>query len=135
VLLRLFLLFTLVPLLELVVLVEVGRLLGWVPTLAILLVAGALGAWLARLQGLRVVRAVQAELAAGRMPAEQLLDGALVLVAAALLLTPGLVTDLCGLLLLAPPLRGLARRALAARIRRRLRPGGPAVLDARFRRE
>lgn len=135
-LLRLVLLFTLVPLLELVVLVLLGRHVGWLPTLVTVFLAGVLGAWLARWQGLRVLRAIQRELAEGRMPARELLDGLLVLVAAVLLLTPGLLTDLCGLLLLLPPVRALARRLLSARLGRRFGlERGPGVIDARFERE
>lgn len=126
---RLLVLFTVVPLVELAILVQLGRLMGLGPTVALVLVTGAAGAWLARWQGIAVLRRVQADLAEGRMPAGALLDGALILAAGALLLTPGLLTDLVGLSLLVPPLRRLLRRRLGDALRRRMQAGGARVID------
>jgi UPF0716 protein FxsA len=111
---RLALLFVLVPLLELLLLIQMGRLVGLLPTIALVVFTGALGAALARSQGLRVAREAQREMAAGRVPGRALLDGLAVLVGGALLLTPGLLTDLFGFALLVPA----TRRALQARARR-----------------
>lgn len=130
--LRLLLLFTLVPLTELFLLVELGRRMGTLPTVALVLATGALGAWLARRQGLRVLGEIRSEQAAGRLPAAALVDGLLVLVAGAVLLTPGLLTDLFGFALLVPQVRGVVRRRLRTAFGRRvtvLRPrqaGDPA---------
>jgi len=124
---RLLLLFTLVPLSELFLLVELGRRLGTWPTIALVLATGALGAWLARRQGLRVLAEIRAEQAAGRLPTAALVDGLLVLVAGAVLLTPGLLTDLCGFALLVPAIRGAIRRRLSTAFGRRIqiiRPPG-----------
>ncbi len=115
--LRLLLLFTLVPLAELVLLLYLGQWMGLLATLALVLATGALGAWLARSQGTQVVAAIRSETAAGRMPALALVDGALVLVAGAVLLTPGLLTDLFGFALLLPPFRRRIRDRLVARLR------------------
>ncbi len=128
---RLLLLFTLVPLSELFLLVELGRRMGTLPTVALVLLTGALGAWLARHQGLRVLAEIRREQAAGRLPAAALVDGLLVLVAGAVLLTPGLLTDLCGFALLIPAIRGAIRQRLSAAFGRRIQiirpPGfGPA---------
>lgn len=116
-LLRLFLLFTLVPMVELSLLVWLGgKTVWWLPVLLVLFTALA-GAALTRTQGWRVVRRIQDELRAGRLPAGALLDGLLILVAAVLLITPGVITDVVGLLLLFPPVRSGVKRVLFARLR------------------
>jgi UPF0716 protein FxsA len=111
---RLALLFVLVPLVELFVLIQLGRVVGLLPTVLVVLFTGALGAALARSQGLRTIAEAQREMAAGRLPGRALMDGLAILVGGALLLTPGLLTDLFGFLLLVPP----TRRALQAQARR-----------------
>jgi UPF0716 protein FxsA len=113
----LFLLFTVVPLIELWLLILLGHWThAWVPILLIL-VDAALGAALIRWQGVRVVRRIQEDLAAGRMPDDALIDGALFLVAAALLIAPGILTDVIGFALLIPPIRRLAKRGVSAWLR------------------
>jgi UPF0716 protein FxsA len=96
--LRLFLLFTLVPLVELYALIRLGSLIGAGPTILLVLGTGAAGAWLARREGFRSWSAVQSELAAGRLPAEELLHALVVVIAGVLLVTPGVFTDAFGLL-------------------------------------
>lgn len=113
---RLLLLFTIVPMIELYLLLWVSRNIGFGPTLAIVLVTGLLGAILAKAEGMRVVRQWQASLHEGRMPEEGVLGGVLVLVGGVLLVTPGVITDAMGLLLLFPP----TRRVLATIVRKRL---------------
>lgn len=100
--LRLFLLFTLVPITELWLLLRLGRTLGPLPTLALVLGTGALGAWLAHREGVRAWSAVHRELEAGRLPGRQLIDALLIFVAGVVLLTPGLLTDVAGFFLLIP---------------------------------
>jgi UPF0716 protein FxsA len=112
----LFLAFTVVPLVELYLLIGLGRQLGVLPTLGLVLVTGLLGAWLAKREGRSVVRSWREATAQGRLPADGILSGALVLVGGVLLVTPGLVTDVVGFLLLIPP----TRRLIAARLRRML---------------
>lgn len=124
---RLFLLFVLVPLVELAILVRLGTLVGFWPTLALVLTTGALGAVLARQQGLQVIRGIQAELAVGQMPAARLVDGLLVLIGGILLLTPGLLTDVAGLLLLAPFSRRRMKAALQKRLEGMVRSGQVSV--------
>lgn len=117
--LRLVLCFTLVPMAELALLMKLGSLLGLWPTLALVLGTGFAGAWLARRQGLKVVARIQESLARGGIPADELLDGGLLLVAGIALVTPGLLTDLAGLALLVPWTRnrckGLLRAQFASR--------------------
>lgn len=120
---KLFLLFTLVPLLDLWVLVRLGDAVGWWPTLALVILTGVAGAWLARAEGLRVLRAWRAALSAGRLPEEGVLSGVLVLVGAALLVTPGVITDAAGLALLLPPTRRLAAAGLRRWLERQAQTG------------
>jgi UPF0716 protein FxsA len=115
---RLAFLFVVVPLLELVLLVQLGRWVGLWPTLALVLTTGIAGASLARAQGLRTLAAFQGELTAGRLPSGPLLDGLAVLVGGAFLLTPGLLTDVVGFSLLIPASRGWIRRRVVESLRR-----------------
>ncbi len=129
---RLLILFTLVPLLELLLLVKLGEVIGFWATVALVVATGALGALLTRIQGLRVLRQVQAELREGRVPAERLLDGLLILIAGAVLLTPGLITDALGFFLLVPPGRRAVRKVISAAAARRFRIPRPSVRDAEW---
>jgi UPF0716 protein FxsA len=114
---RLLLLFIGVPLIELSLLLTVGRRIGVVPTLLVILVTGALGAFHARRQGFVVLARFQEALAQGRLPHRELVEGLLVLVAAAFLLTPGFLTDAAGFALLVPALRARVAAFAAARLR------------------
>ncbi|MGD8868527.1 MAG: FxsA family protein [Gemmatimonadales bacterium] len=102
---RLILFFIAVPIIELAVLIQLGRLIGLWPTLGIIGVTGVLGAMLASREGLRAWHAFQMELAQGRVPGRPILDGLSIFAGGALLLTPGLLTDLLGFTLLARPTR------------------------------
>jgi UPF0716 protein FxsA len=128
---RLLVLFIAVPLLELALLLWIGRWMGLLPTVALVVATGIAGAALARSQGLRLLYRIQAELAAGSMPARELLDGVLILVAGATLLTPGLLTDVFGLLLLVPGTRGWVRGHLTARMRRWMERGQARMIVIR----
>ncbi|MEO1367324.1 MAG: FxsA family protein [Acidobacteriota bacterium] len=108
---RLLLLFTLLPLIELWLLLHVGSRLGVPATVALVFGTGILGAWLARRQGLDTWQRLQTETAAGRLPTDAMVDGLLILIAGAVLLTPGILTDLAGFFLLTPDGRAWIRRA------------------------
>ena len=126
----LFLLFIIVPLAELYVIVQVGQEIGVLPTIALLLLDSILGWVLMRAQGRAAWARFTAATQAGRPPAREVLDGALVLLGGAFLLTPGFLTDVLGFGLLFPPTRALARRVLARRVLRRMTvslAGGPAA--------
>lgn len=133
------LLFVVVPIIELYVLIQVGGAIGVLPTIALLVVDSVLGSVLMRSQGRAAWRGFQAATAAGKVPAREVLDGALVIFGGALLLTPGFVTDLLGLALLVPPTRALVRRALLGGVAKRMLgpaaiPGGMAFRYANARR-
>jgi UPF0716 protein FxsA len=117
----LFLLFVLVPLVELYLLVFVAKLIGFWATVALTLVTGTIGASLARREGLRVLHAYQSALTLGRRPEQGIVDGLLVLVGGAFLITPGVLTDVTGVLLLLPPTRRLVAAQLKRYIDRRLK--------------
>ncbi len=121
--LLLLLLLLVVPLLEVVVIIAVGRAIGGWPTFALLLAESAFGAWLVRREGSRSWHGLQEALTSGRMPSRQLADAALVLVGGVLLLTPGFLTDILGFLLVMPFTRPLARGLLEAAVARRLLAG------------
>lgn len=143
-LIRLLLLFTLVPLIEFSLLAWITTLIGLPYTIALVIFTGVVGAWLARQEGLRVLQAVQERMSRGELPADSLVDGLLILVAGAVLITPGVLTDLLGFGLLVPPIRKLFRQYLIERFKSRIvvhpMPGSHAdasgnddVIDSEFR--
>lgn len=105
-----------VPLVDAAVLVFVGTRIGWLPTVLLVVLTAFLGALLVRAEGRRTLRSIQQQLARGSMPADSLIDGGLLIAAGALLLTPGLVTDLIGFLLAVPISRAPIRSVLKTRI-------------------
>ena len=119
-----FVLFVVTPLVEMMLLVELGRLVGFWPTVGLVVLTGVIGASMARRQGLKVWSRFQASLADGGLPTDAMIDGLIILVSAALLLTPGVITDLLGFLGLLPVSRALVRRFMSAR----LRVSGPSFL-------
>lgn len=121
---RLFLLFLIVPMVDLALLVSVGSRIGLGPTLATVVLTAVVGSWLARREGTAAWRRVQTKMATGGVPGPELVDGVVILVAGTLLLTPGFLTDIVGLLGLFPPTRALARKALRARFAQSVSRGG-----------
>jgi UPF0716 protein FxsA len=120
VVLVLVLLFLVLPVAELYVLVQVAQAVGILESLALLVVVSVVGAWLVKREGLGLLARIQRDLAAGKLPATQVVDGFLVLFAGALLLTPGFLTDVLAISLLFPPTRALVRVVLLRRFRDRL---------------
>ena len=136
------LLFFTVPLVEIYVLLEVGGVIGALPTIGLVVLTAVIGAGLIRAQGLATLRRVQQQLEQGELPALGIIEAALLLVAGALLLTPGFVTDTVGFLILVPPLRRWAIQSfLAHRIKMTGQaagpetPGRPGAIEGEFRRE
>lgn len=115
---RLILLFTIVPLAELYILIKIGSHIGGLNTILLVIVTAMLGAWLARLQGLRTLQQIQLSLSQGQIPAEEMVDGVLILAGGILLLTPGVLTDLFALGLLFPVTRTPFKRWLRRRFDR-----------------
>ena len=139
VLARLVLLFTLLPIIEIAVLVWIAGHTSLLSVLGLVVATGILGAWLVRYQSWQTLRKISAELDAGRMPAESLLDGLLVFVAALMLIMPGVLSDVVAILLLFPPtrtlLKGFVRRRMQARVVRvyadGTAPGQERIIDVR----
>lgn len=125
---RLFLLFTIVPLVELYFLIKIGNAIGALNTVLFILATAFLGAYLARLEGLRTLRQIQLNLSQGILPAEQLVDGLLIFAGGVLLITPGVITDFIALLLLIPFTRTYLKRWLRRKFDRMAGSG-----TARFR--
>jgi UPF0716 protein FxsA len=120
---RLFLLFVGVPLLELFVLIQMGQLVGLWPTIGLVVLTGFAGAALAKAEGLRALWKIRGELAKGRIPGQAVLDGFAILLGGALLLTPGILTDLVGFSFLLPPTRKLLMGRIRQSLERRVKTG------------
>ncbi len=114
---RLFFLFTAVSLLEIFVLVKVGSFLGAWATISLVIITALVGSALVRSQGLQLLQQLQQRMAKGEMPGQQLIEGIMLIVTGVLLVTPGFVTDLCGLLLLQPAIRGKIAKVLIANVK------------------
>ena len=108
-------LFIVVPIAELYVILKIGDVIGWLPTLALLVADSLLGTWLMRSQGRTVWNRFQETMQSGRIPHREVFDGVLVIFGGAFLITPGFLTDVVGFLLLVPPTRSLFRRWLIRR--------------------
>ncbi|MCK5215470.1 MAG: membrane protein FxsA [Candidatus Omnitrophica bacterium] len=105
----LILLFTVLPAVELALLIKIGGHIGVMNTLTVIILTGVIGAYLARIQGFTVMRNIQESMNQGRMPTEEMLDGVMILVGGIVLLTPGFLTDTIGFLLLIPITRLLIK--------------------------
>lgn len=111
-LLKLFLCFTLIPVIELYLLIQIGSVIGGINTILLVILTGFAGAWLARMEGMNTMLKLRANLQQGLMPAEEMIDAVIIFGAGVVLLTPGLITDGFGLLLLWPPSRNRFKRML-----------------------
>ncbi|MCB1027286.1 MAG: FxsA family protein [Microthrixaceae bacterium] len=111
------------PLAELWAIISVAEVIGGWQTIALLLIDSLIGAWLLKAQGRGVLAKLDERLRAGELPTDELVDGLLILVAGALMLTPGFITDLIGFLLLLPPTRAPVRSALKQRFTSRVGRG------------
>jgi UPF0716 protein FxsA len=117
------LLFIVIPALELGLLIQVGGWIGVIPCIALVIGTGVVGAWLAQREGLRTLADIQTATAQGEMPTGKLIDGALILVAGALLVTPGILTDVVGFACLVPGTRQLIKGALRSAMKASVRTG------------
>lgn len=130
-LLRLILLFTLTPLVELAILIYLGTLIGILYTVLIVVVTGVVGAALARNQGLATLSRIRGSLEEGVIPSKELFEGALILVGGLLLLTPGIITDIAGFSLLVPQTRRIVGRYVRDWIGRKVEKGEIRYLGMR----
>lgn len=119
--------FVIVPIVEIFVLIQVGQVIGPWWTILLLIADSILGTWLIRREGGRAFAALRSALNSGQMPAKELADGALILIGGTLMLSPGFVTDLFGILLILPFTRPVARRILTGVVTRRLVGAGAAA--------
>lgn len=117
---KLFLIFAIVPVIELSVLIYVGSYIGTLNTIAIILLTAVAGAYMVRMEGIGVIYRIQRDLNEGAFPADELLNGAMILVAGALLLTPGFFTDLIGFLMVFPATRELIKPPLKKYLDKRI---------------
>ena len=116
-LLKLFLAFTIIPVVEIYLLIEIGSVFGVFTSIALVVFTGFLGAYLARIQGLQTLFRIQGSLGEGRMPSGELLDALLIGVAGLVLLTPGFLTDTVGFVLLIPSTRNAIKSWLQSKIK------------------
>ena len=123
----LFLLFVGVPLVELWLLLQVGERVGAMPTIALVIGTGVLGANLARREGMRTIEKINATMAQGQMPHEALLDGLAIFLGGTLLLTPGILTDILGFSLLIPFTRPLLLSGVASWMKKKMQSGQASV--------
>lgn len=119
-----------VPLAEIYVLIQVGQVIGPWWTIALLIADSIVGSWLIKREGGRAWRALRTPLESGRMPATELADGALILIGATLMVSPGFVTDAFGILLILPFTRPAFRALLSRVLARRLAVAGPVAASA-----
>lgn len=119
----LILIFVLTPIIELFLLIELGRVIGTWNIIFIVVVTGVVGAMLAKFQGLSVLRDIQMDLMRGILPTDRLFDGALVLMGGILLITPGVLTDLLGFALLIPFTRAGVKKVLKKWLKRKFGSG------------
>ncbi len=117
--------FVVVPVVEIYVLIQVGQVIGAWWTILLLVLDSAVGSWLVKREGGRALQALRTALHSGRMPADELADGALILIGGTLMLSPGFVLDVLGVLLILPLTRPLFRQVLARLVTRRLTAAGP----------
>ena len=121
-----------VPLAELYVIFQVAHQLGVLETVVVLVLVSVMGGWLVRRVGMGILARSMGQLVEGRVPTDEMINGGIVLVAGALRVTPGFLTDAVGLLLLLPPVRAALRLFIRRRVRRRIDQGRASMFASRF---
>jgi UPF0716 protein FxsA len=125
--LRVFAIFTVVPLVELYLLIAIGRTFGAGPTIGLVLLTGAIGAWFVRHEGAKVIRRWQEAMARQELPKEGVIDGFLIFVGGLMLIAPGILTDVAGLTMVVPPTRRVIAGIVRAWLERQIATGGVQV--------
>lgn len=118
------LLFLVVPIVEIYIIIQVGAAVGGWNAIALMVLVSMIGAWMVRREGLSLIGRIQSQIDAGSLPTKELVDGLLVVMAGALMLTPGFLTDAFGLFCLFPPTRILIRTVLIARFANKVQVAG-----------
>lgn len=121
-----------VPVAELWVIFQVAHAIGVLESVALLVLISVIGGWVVRTAGLNALTRGVAQFAQGRVPTDELINGGIVLVAGALMFTPGFITDVVAIALLLPPVRAVVRAFVRRRVRRRIARGGASAFGARF---
>lgn len=124
---KLLVMFVFVPVFELFILIYAGQTIGIAPTIGLIILTGIAGAWLARSQGLEIIRRIQLELDNGQMPSFTLIDGALILVGGVLLLTPGFFTDALGFSFLVPGTRKIWQTLITVWLEKQVKNGSVTI--------
>lgn len=122
------LLIIIIPAIDIGVLLVSGKTLGVFPTIALIIVTGVVGAYLAKREGLQTIKRAQEQLAYGQIPGESVLDGICILIGGTLLLTPGFITDVVGFLLLFPPSRKPFKYFMIKALRKRIERGNMKII-------
>jgi UPF0716 protein FxsA len=126
---KLVLVFTLVPLTEFIIFIKLADVVSLPVTIAIIIGTGILGAWLTKAQGFKTFISYQKAISEGRIPHREAIDGLLILLAGAVLLTPGFLTDAVGFALLVPPVREKVRKYLGKRLKDKIQVVGQEIKD------
>jgi UPF0716 protein FxsA len=127
----LLLLIIIVPALEIAVLIFSGNTIGIWPTIALIILTGILGAWLAKKEGLQAIRVAQLQTSQGQVPSSVMLDGLCILIGGVVLLTPGFITDAIGFFLLIPQTRGIAKAFLLKIFNKMIKNGNFIIMSRR----
>ncbi|GBE06254.1 MAG TPA: FxsA family protein [Nitrospirae bacterium] len=115
---KLFLLFVIIPVIELSLLIKVGSIIGTLNTIVIIMLTAVIGAYMVRMEGLGILYRIQQNMHEGIFPAEELINGLMILIAGALLLTPGFLTDITGFLIVFPASRNIIKKIAKRYIRK-----------------
>ena len=124
---KLIFLFIIIPFIEMLILIKLGQELGFWTTLVIIVITGVVGAALTRMEGIKVIIRIKDQLREGNLPGEELVDALLILIAGVLLITPGLLTDGFGLLIILPRIRSYIKRWVRNKMREMLEDGSIGV--------
>jgi UPF0716 protein FxsA len=122
------LLIIVIPAIDIGVLLLSGKTIGFLPTIAFIILTGVVGAYLAKREGLQTIKRVQEQLSYGQIPGESLLDGICILIGATMLLTPGFITDVFGFFLLFPPSRKPFKFLMINALRKRIEKGNIKII-------
>jgi|TARA_B100000927_G_scaffold150401_1_gene121181 UPF0716 protein FxsA len=120
---QLLIIFIILPILELAVLLRLDNAIGLFQTIILIFLTGIIGAWLVRQQGINILFRIKKEINNGNIPAKEMIDGVMLLIAGAVLITPGLITDTFGFLLLIPYTRNFIRKWIRNRIEKYVNSG------------